>query len=294
MSRSALALLSFFLASPVFATPAIVQCAGNAASTGSGTTAAVTVTLTAVASGDAIAVIGAAQDSGSSNISSVAATDNKSDTYPTFPACWAWNTAQTCMSAVMLANVTTGPTTVTVTFTGTASASKNVQAEVCEVSNMGTSVTADTGATTNYTSSYGSGLVTDSFTTAVTNEFAIGSLYGAAGSVSYTMSNGWTVGYDGHASSPGQVGVATVLTSAGSNSLQVTPSAATITYAYTAAWEPSGGGGSCTHSGITSAGAIAVPNGTTGSYWGKTGNWVTPDCSTVYYWSPQVGNFVLN
>lgn len=54
------------------------------------------------------------------------------------------------------------------------------------------------------------------------------------------------------------------------------------------------GGSSCTHSGITSAGAIAVPNGTTGSYRGKTGAFVTPDCSTVQYFQPTVGNFGAN
>lgn len=50
-------------------------------------------------------------------------------------------------------------------------------------------------------------------------------------------------------------------------------------------------GGSCTHSGYTSGGAIATPNGTTGNYVGKSGAFVTPDCSTINYWQPTVGNF---
>lgn len=54
------------------------------------------------------------------------------------------------------------------------------------------------------------------------------------------------------------------------------------------------GGSSCTHSGITSAGAISTPNGSSGSYVGKTGAFVTPDCSTVNYWQPAVGNFGVN
>lgn len=53
-------------------------------------------------------------------------------------------------------------------------------------------------------------------------------------------------------------------------------------------------GGSCTHSGITPAGAIAVPNGTSGSYVGKTGSFVTPNCSSTEYWQPTVGNFGAN
>lgn len=53
-------------------------------------------------------------------------------------------------------------------------------------------------------------------------------------------------------------------------------------------------GGSCTHAGQPKSGAVpAVPNGTSGSYWGKS-NWVTPDCSTVSYWQPAVGNFGVN
>lgn len=52
-------------------------------------------------------------------------------------------------------------------------------------------------------------------------------------------------------------------------------------------------GGSCTDQGITSAGAIATPNGSSGSYQGKTGSFVTPDCSSVNYKS-AAGNFVTN
>ena len=56
----------------------------------------------------------------------------------------------------------------------------------------------------------------------------------------------------------------------------------------------SAAGGSCTHAGQAKDGSTSVPNGTTGSYWGKAGNWVTPDCSSIYYWSPAAGNFVVN
>lgn len=54
------------------------------------------------------------------------------------------------------------------------------------------------------------------------------------------------------------------------------------------------GSGSCTHQGYTSGGALAIPNGTSGSYWGKSGAFVTPDCVTINYWQPTVGNFGLN
>jgi hypothetical protein len=55
-----------------------------------------------------------------------------------------------------------------------------------------------------------------------------------------------------------------------------------------------GGGGSCTHNGHAKDGSVSVPNGSSGFYWGKSGDWVTPDCSSVYYWSPAAGNFVVN
>lgn len=56
---------------------------------------------------------------------------------------------------------------------------------------------------------------------------------------------------------------------------------------------PASGGATCTHAGITSAGAIAVPNGTTGSYRLKNGSLGTPDCSTVSY-RQTIGNFGVN
>lgn len=63
----------------------------------------------------------------------------------------------------------------------------------------------------------------------------------------------------------------------------------TTVFALTAA-----GASSCTHQGYTSAGALATPNGSSGSYVGKAGAFVTPDCSTVNYWQPTVGNFGTN
>jgi hypothetical protein len=60
------------------------------------------------------------------------------------------------------------------------------------------------------------------------------------------------------------------------------------------AFAAASGGGSCTHAGITSSGTIAVPNGSSGSYQLKNGSFGTPDCSTVYYKQPYIGNFGVN
>lgn len=54
------------------------------------------------------------------------------------------------------------------------------------------------------------------------------------------------------------------------------------------------GGAACTHAGLAKGGAVSVPNGTSGEYWSKSGTWVTPDCSAVEYWSPQLGNWTVN
>jgi hypothetical protein len=51
---------------------------------------------------------------------------------------------------------------------------------------------------------------------------------------------------------------------------------------------------SCTHDGYTSGGALAVPNGSSGSYWLKNGTFGTPNCSSTQYWQPTLGNFGVN
>jgi len=42
----------------------------------------------------------------------------------------------------------------------------------------------------------------------------------------------------------------------------------------------------CTDPGQSQDGTISVPNGVSGSYLSPSGTYVTPDCSTVAYWSP--------
>lgn len=51
---------------------------------------------------------------------------------------------------------------------------------------------------------------------------------------------------------------------------------------------------SCTHAGLSAAGAWTLPNGSSGSYRLKNGSFGTPDCSTVSYFQPAVGNFGVN
>lgn len=57
---------------------------------------------------------------------------------------------------------------------------------------------------------------------------------------------------------------------------------------------PGSGGSSCSHDGYTAQGTLALPNGTSGSYWLKNGTLGTPNCSSVEYWQPSVGNFGVN
>jgi hypothetical protein len=53
-------------------------------------------------------------------------------------------------------------------------------------------------------------------------------------------------------------------------------------------------GSSCTHTGYTNGGALATPNGSSGSYVGNSGAFVTPNCSSNNYWQPSLGAFGVN
>jgi hypothetical protein len=52
--------------------------------------------------------------------------------------------------------------------------------------------------------------------------------------------------------------------------------------------------GTCRHAGQTSAGALAIPNGTSRSYWPKNGTFGTPDCATASYTQTLLGGFGVN
>lgn len=56
---------------------------------------------------------------------------------------------------------------------------------------------------------------------------------------------------------------------------------------------PSAGGGSCTHTGWTSAGTFAIPNAGSTNVWRGTGTFSTVDCSSQSYWQSG-GSFGTN
>lgn len=86
----------------------------------------------------------------------------------------------------------------------------------------------------------------------------------------------------------GNFGEQRTQTTAGTISATATPSAAGEVIAFTLALHPTGGGSSCTNPGwdLSGTGNWTIPNGTSGTFYGKSGAKVTPTCTgtaTTYY-----------
>jgi hypothetical protein len=139
----------------------------------------------------------------------------------------------------------------------------------------------------------GTAVTSNSLTPSGNDEFLLGSVLTTAGSVTFSA---WTNSFtqDKTFTSAPSAADAYLVQTSGPTSVNVgtTLSASETWLTVLAAYSPAGA--TCTHSGITSAGAIAVPNGTSGSYRLKNGNFGTPDCSTVNYVQPTLGNFGVN
>lgn len=189
-------------------------------------------------------------------------------------------------------------TTSAVTFTATYAGSINKQLRAWEVSGgtvdkVGTNTTGST-ATPSVTASGANASTTDvviaigvmGYSGTVTSFSSPPS--GGSGTWTDTgVNGGWGVSY---VYNDGGYKVTTASETSSANWTVMDGSLSSDWAAVILTMSPSGGG-SCTHAGITSAGASATPNGTTGSYVGKTGSFVTPNCSSVNYWQPSVGNF---
>jgi hypothetical protein len=138
----------------------------------------------------------------------------------------------------------------------------------------------------------GTPVTSNSLTPSANNEFLLGAVVTSSGSITFsTWTNSFTQDKT-FGTGPSAADAYFVQTS-GPTSINVgtTLSASETWFAVLAAYGP---GAACTHSGITSAGAIAVPNGSSGSYRLKNGSFGTPDCATVNYMQPTLGNFGVN
>ncbi|HXR88857.1 MAG TPA: hypothetical protein VN750_01100 [Steroidobacteraceae bacterium] len=257
---------------------ALVQTATPVGITG--TTKTITFT-SAVTTGNCVT----AYVSGSTSTAPSSVTDSNSDTLITTQA-WVVGVSSNFFGVYSF-HVGTGGSSFGITVNFAASSTFSIIA--FETSGSGACVTDGISAVATGTST---SPATASLTPTVTGDLQVALLGPAAASIS-SWGTGLTQNAFYNTTSPH---IASATGALGSTS----PVTASATLSSSVTWYimqflfKSSGGSSCTHSGITSAGALATPNGTTGSYWGKTGAFVTPDCSTVNYWQPSVGNFGVN
>lgn len=176
----------------------------------------------------------------------------------------------------------------TITVTWSASASANCFMYLVELHSVGS---YDSSQTT-VNSGNSTGLVTNALTPSQNGAvlLAVGGT-----SLSRTLS-GWTNGFTsmgsrtaGPTAAAAYLAQATAASISSGNTLSSSATWAALILSYIPT-----GASSCTHYGLTSGGSIAVPNGSSGSYRLKNGSFGTPDCATVNYLQPTLGNFGLN
>ena len=169
-----------------------------------------------------------------------------------------------------------------VSFTINVSASQNITAILEEYAGAAAhTFDQATAIATNTSTSVSSG----SLTPAESGELAIGALVIAAGS---DQVSAWGGGFVEEANQNSSGGVAPTINLADQILSSASPIAVTATLSGSYQWSVAEllykpAASSCTHAGITSAGAISVPNGASGSYRLANGSFGTPDCSTVSY-----------
>jgi hypothetical protein len=273
--KKLLALLLLFSVSPAWAALTAGNCNG---ATISNTNPVTVGPLTSIASGQAI-VVDVANWSGET----ITVSDGTNGSYT------AANSSATGPAQGWWWVKTTATATPTVSITNPSA--DNLVVTVCEITGFTGTPTIDTGLEAAFSGS----TATVSASPLTTGHATEMMLFGLTAIVSHTNWSsapaGWTdqVGPDAQT-----ILTAYEATSGTTNNVSGTLVTAQNWYGLSVGIYDATGGGSCTHAGITSAGASAIPNGTSGSYWGKTGGFVTPNCSSINYWQPAVGNFGTN
>lgn len=274
-----LALLAALAVHPAWSAVTLVQSATPINNSSNSTT----ISLTGVASGDTLIFL--ATNAGQPTFSSVS--DSLGNTVSTAVA-YTCQSGGPCLGVYYVQNASAGSHTITFTTTGTSSGGGYYLTEYSGLATSGVFDKASAVATGSGTS-----ISTASITPASNGELLYGPIIQAFGGATFTSyTNGFTQQQTEN-SGPSSAWASVVQATAASVNFGATASAANVWESAIVAFKPSGGG-SCTHAGQAKNGSTSVPNGSSGFYWGKTGNWVTPDCSTIYYWSPAAGNFVLN
>lgn len=233
------------------------------------------VTLSGVASSDAIIIFPSGTATGGATVT---------DSNGTVSTARGWSVPSSVGAGVYyVANTASGTHTITLTTT-----SGNLELYAAEYSGLATAPFDLSSAIAS-----GSGLspASASITPAGNNELLVGFVVIAGSSVTFSSWGSSLVQVDTQAGGPSGAWAAFTQTTGTAGSASATASASGNWVAVAAFFKAAG---ACTHQGQTAAGALAVPNGSSGSYLLKNGSIGTPDCATVSYKQPTLGNFGVN
>lgn len=187
------------------------------------TSISVVVTLgTSVVAGNAVGM----ELTWSSAFSSVTITDDKGNTYVTSAAPYLYGGTPAYLALVLRPNVNNGPKIFTIASPTVSSQQLRIGATVVEINGLGSAPIVDYAAA--FESSFGSGAAVDNFTTTAANEVALVSASNSAVET-VTQNTTWAadvLGADGNI--PGAIQAHTILTSSGSNSFSVSPTAGSM------------------------------------------------------------------
>lgn len=282
MKRLLFAVL-LFVTLPAYASITLVQSAHSSAN--SATTVA--VTASGVVATDTL-IIEVGGNSGATVPTSIV--DSSGNTV-TAAVTYATTGSHSGVGIYFVQNASAGAHTITCTW----GAANSGTIFVAEYSGLATSSVFDTASAISFAAN--TSIATASITPAGNGELLIFAV-AQQGNAVYTYS-GYTNGFvqkdalSGTGLSPQSEWAQLIQATAASINAGVTSSSTAGSAAAIAAFKPTSGA-SCTHQGFSSGGALAIPNGSSGSYLFKSGAFGTPDCSTVNYWQTSQGNFGVN
>jgi len=182
-----------------------------------------------------------------------------------------------------IASVTSGSHSVALTMVNVT----NARVYLIEVSGLGSFDLAATGKYGNSASP-----VSNSITPTVSGDLLLAGYVALSGGITYSGLGSFT-SQATQTTSPSNMLASYVQPTAGAITSGATMSASTFWMDYLVAYKAAGAGGTCTHAGITSAGAFAVPVAGTTVMRLKNGSFGTVDCSTVSYFQER-GVFGVN
>jgi hypothetical protein len=224
------------------------------------------VTLSAVAAGDTIVIF----PSGA-----IASFTSLADTNGTVSQARLWNGTGTVAGGLYyVMNTASGSHVITLTVaTGV-----NLEVYAAEVSGLSTSAPLDVASAVANGSSVSP--ASASITPAGNNELLVGFVVIAGSSITFSSWGSSLTQVDTQAGGPSGAWASVVQTTGTSGSASATASTSGNWVAVAAFFKAAG---ACTHSGLSTTGTIAVPNGSSGSYRLASGSAAAPNCTSTNY-----------